>query len=44
MIEPRHRLHSLLPETVNQIRQRQTRTNGENCIILDIGQIILIYF
>ena len=29
MIDPRHRLHSLLPETVNQIRQRQTRSNGE---------------
>ena len=36
MIDPRHRLHSFLPETVNQIRQRQTRSNGENCIILDI--------
>ena len=29
MIDPRHGLHSLLPETVNQIRQRQTRSNGE---------------
>ena len=29
MIDTRHGLHSLLPETVNQIRQRQTRSNGE---------------
>ena len=29
MIDPRHSLLSLLPATFNQIRQRQTRSNGE---------------
>ncbi len=29
MLEPSHRLHGLLPKKLNDIRERETRTNGE---------------
>ena len=29
MLEPSHRLHGLLPKKLNDIRERETRRNGE---------------
>ena len=39
MIDPIHKLHDLLPSTVNRIRGRETRLNGDRIYtILNVGQ------
>ena len=37
MIDPIHKLHDLLPFTVNRIRGRETRLNGDRIYNFNVG-------